>query len=216
MDDMRQNISLSRRLNNIVKLRLCNTAAERYRQSKRPRGSDESRGRCCVSKKPSRQAILPPKHTGLRVIARPQSGRGNLKAEGMASHGETWEHETKGNPYHKKQEIRCFVPLPLSSFQGFVSFRSTIFRFGMTNRFVKDCRVGRTRPPRNDRIGRFDRKHGTQNPIFGFRKAFLICCLILTVPDFLDSLKRPRGSNESRGRCYLRGKSHSADFHTDS
>ena len=82
----------------------------------------------------------------------------------------------------------------------------------MTNRFVKDCRVGRTRPPRNDRIGRLDRKHGTQNPIFGFRKAFLICCLILTVPDFLDSLKRPRGSDESRGRCCLCGKLCPADF----
>jgi len=32
MDDMRQHISLSRRLNNIVKPRLCNMAAERYRQ----------------------------------------------------------------------------------------------------------------------------------------------------------------------------------------
>ena len=40
----------------------------------------------------------------------------------------------------------CFVP----SYQGSVSFRATIFRYGMTNRFVKDCRVGRTRPPRND------------------------------------------------------------------
>ena len=50
MDDMCQHISLSRRLDNIVKLRLCNTAAERYRQSKRPRGSDESRGRFSVSK----------------------------------------------------------------------------------------------------------------------------------------------------------------------
>ena len=73
-------------------------------------------------------------------------------------------------------------------------------------------RAQKLRPPRNDRIDRLDRKHGTQNPIFGFRKTSLICCLILTVPDFFDSLKRPRGSDESRGRCYLRGKSHSADF----
>ena len=50
MDDMRQHISLSRRLNNIVKLRLCNMTAERYRQSKRPQGSDEPRGRFSVSK----------------------------------------------------------------------------------------------------------------------------------------------------------------------
>ena len=152
------------------------------------------------------------KHPDFRVIARPQSGRGNLKAEGMASHGEAWEHEAKGKPYHKKHGNRCVVPLPLSSFQGFVSFRSTIFRFVMTNRSVKDCRVGRTRPPRNDRIGRLDRKHGTQNPIFGIRKTFLICCLILTVPDFFDSLKRPRGSDESRGRCCLCGKLCAADF----
>ena len=48
MDDMRQHISLSRRRNGIVKPRLCNMAAERYRQSTRPRGSDESRGRCCL------------------------------------------------------------------------------------------------------------------------------------------------------------------------
>ena len=50
MDDMRQHISLSRRLKGIAKPRLCNMAAERYRQSKRPRGSDESRGRFSVSK----------------------------------------------------------------------------------------------------------------------------------------------------------------------
>ena len=50
MDDMCQHISLSRRLKGIAKLRLCNTAAERYRQSKRPRGSDEPRGHFSVSK----------------------------------------------------------------------------------------------------------------------------------------------------------------------
>ena len=130
----------------------------------------------------------------------------------MASRGEAQEHVAKRNTYNKKHGNRCIVPLSLSSFQGFVSFCSTTFRFVMTNRSVKDCRVGRTRPPRNDRIVRLDRKHGTQNPIFGIRKTFLICCLILTVPDFLDSLKRPRGSNESRGRCCLCGKLCAADF----
>ena len=130
----------------------------------------------------------------------------------MASRTEAREHVAKRNTYNKKHGNRCVDPLPLSSFQGFVSFRSTIFRFVMTNRFVKDCRVGRTRPPRNDRIGRFDRKHGTQNPIFGIRKAFLICCLILTVPDFLDSLKRPRGSNESGGAAVYAGNCARADF----
>ncbi len=166
-----------------------------------------SPGGASVCQKPSRQAILPQNRPDFRVIARPQRGRGNLKAEGMASHGEAREYEAKGNSYHKKHGNRCVVLLPLS-----FSFRATIFRFGMTNRFVKDCRVGRTRPPRNDRIGRFDRKHGTQNPIFGFRKTFLICCLILTVPDFFDSLKHPRGSDESRGRCCLCGKLCAADF----
>ena len=35
------------------------------------------------------------------------------------------------------------------------SFRPAIFRYGMTKRIVKDCRVGRTRPPRNDKSDRF-------------------------------------------------------------
>ena len=35
------------------------------------------------------------------------------------------------------------------------SFRPAIFRYGTTKRIVKDCRVGRTRPPRNDKTGRF-------------------------------------------------------------
>ena len=49
-----------------------------------------------------------------------------------AKHGST---KQKRKPYHKKW-IRCFVPLPLSLFQGSVSFRATIVRFGMTNRSV--------------------------------------------------------------------------------
>jgi hypothetical protein len=61
----------------------------------------------------------------------------------MASRGEAREHVAKRNTYNKKHGNRCVDPLPLSSFQGFVSFRSTIFRFVMTNRSVKDCRVGR-------------------------------------------------------------------------
>ena len=43
----------------------------------------------------------------------------------------------------QKTWIHCFILLPLSSFQGSASFRPTIFRYGMANRFVKDCRVGR-------------------------------------------------------------------------
>ena len=146
------------------------------------------------------------------VSLRGAQRRGNLKAKGVASRGEAREHETRRNPYHRKTWIRCVSSLLLSLFQGSVSLRSTIFRYGMINRFVKDCRVGRTCPPRNDRIGRLDRKYGTQNPLFGFRKTLLICCLILTVPDFFDSLKRPQGSDESRGRCCLCGKLCPADF----
>ena len=36
------------------------------------------------------------------------------------------------------------------------SFRPAVFRYGMTNRIVKDCRVGRKmRPPRNDKFDGF-------------------------------------------------------------
>ena len=81
------------------------------------------------------------------------------------------------------------------------SFRPAIVRYGMTNRIVKDCRVGRTRPPRNDRIG----KYGTQNPIFRFRKTLLIRCLLLTGSDFFDSLKR---GCRTRGILVLRYRTH--------
>ena len=57
----------------------------------------------------------------------------------VAKHGST---KQEGSPITKTW-IHCFILLPLSSFQGSVSFRATIVRFGMTNRFVKDCRVGR-------------------------------------------------------------------------
>ena len=90
------------------------------------------------------------------VIARPQRGRGNLKVKGMASRNEAREHEVRGNPYREKHDLlrrfaSSFFLSRFCSFQGSVSFRSTIFRSGMTNRIVKDCRVGRTRSPRNDR-----------------------------------------------------------------
>ena len=91
----------------------------------------------------------------------------------MASRNEAREHEARGKPYHKKHEICCVVPLPLSLFQGSVSFRSTIVRFGMTNRSVKDCRVGRTRPPRNDKFGRFcgEMKRFTEQKVSNFSGA---------------------------------------------
>ena len=77
------------------------------------------------------------------VSLRGAQRRGNLKVEGMASRGEAREHEAKRNPYRKKHGIRCFVLRLHSLFQGSVSFRPTTFRYGMTNRSVKDCRVGR-------------------------------------------------------------------------
>ena len=77
------------------------------------------------------------------VSLRGAQRRGNLKAKGVASRGEAREHETRRNPYHRKTWIRCVSSLLLSLFQGSVSLRSTIVRYGMTNRIVKDCRVGR-------------------------------------------------------------------------
>ena len=74
-------------------------------------------------KKPSRQAILPQKHPGFRVIARPQRGRGNLKVKGMASRGEVREYETSRNAYCKKYEIRRFIPLNHISFRDDKSHR---------------------------------------------------------------------------------------------
>jgi hypothetical protein len=86
----------------------------------------------------------------------------------------------------------CFVPRNHSSFRDDKSFRQRLPR-----------RAQKLRPPRKDRIVRLDRKHGTQNPIFGIRKTFLICCLILAVPDFFDSLKTTRPL-EPRGHVVCR------------
>ena len=90
------------------------------------------------------------------VIARPQCGRGNLKAEGMASRGEAREHEAKRNPYHKNMRFAvsfccltlylwfCFVPRNHSSFRDGKSFRQRLPR-----------RAQKLRPPRNDKSGGF-------------------------------------------------------------
>ena len=75
-----------------------------------------SPGGAAVCQKTFEASFFTPKHPDFRVIARPQRGRGNLKAEGMASHGEAREHVAKEKPYHKKHGIRCVVLLPLSSF----------------------------------------------------------------------------------------------------
>ena len=65
----------------------------------------------------------------------------------VTKHGST---KQKGSPITKNMDS---LPHSASSLfiYGSVSFRPTIVRFGMANRFVKDCRVGRTRPPRNDK-----------------------------------------------------------------
>ena len=176
-------------------------------------GTHPSPGGAQRVKKPSRQAILPQKRPNFRVIARPHRGRGNLKVIGMASRGEAREHEAKENPYHKNMGIAASFRFLSLSFK--VLFRSVLpyFVSGWQIASLKIAASGaKLRPPRNDRIGRLDRKYGTQNPLFRFRKTLLICCLILTVPDFFDSLKRPRGSDESRGRCCLCGNLCAADF----
>ena len=101
MDDMCQHISLSRRPNNVVKLRLCNTAAERYRQSKRPRGSNEPRGRFSVSKN-LRGKLFYPKTVPIFVSLRGRSAAvAILKPKAwhpMAKHGSTKQKE---NPITK-------------------------------------------------------------------------------------------------------------------
>ena len=89
-----------------------------------------------------KNVLFPNKNVPIFVSLRGAQRRGNLKAEGMASRGEAREYETRRNPHYKKG-IRRVVSLPLSLFQGSVSFRATIVRSGMANRFVKDCRVGR-------------------------------------------------------------------------
>ena len=82
-------------------------------------------------------------HEAREHEAREHEAREYEAREYEAREYEAREHEAKRNPYHKKHGNRCVVPRPLSSFQGSVSFRSTIVRSGMTNRIVKDCRVGR-------------------------------------------------------------------------
>ena len=50
---------------------------------------------------------------------------------------------SKKESLSQKTWICCLVPRSLSSLQGSVSSRASTFRFGTTNRSVKDCRVGR-------------------------------------------------------------------------
>ena len=91
-----------------------------------------------------------------RVIARPQRGRGNLKVEGMESRGEAREHEARRNTHNGSRKTGNTAQSAFSaSFSDSGSFRFIMPRSGMPPRSVKDCRVGRTRPPRNDKTDRF-------------------------------------------------------------
>ena len=82
-----------------------------------------------------RKRPYPPKTSQFCVIARPQRGRGNLEAEGMASRSEAREHEAKKIPITKDMDSLLHSASSLFIY-GSVSFRSTIVRYGMANRFV--------------------------------------------------------------------------------
>ena len=141
MDDMRQHISLSRRLNNIAKPRLCNNmAAERYRQSKRPRGSNESRGRCCVSKN-LRGKLFYPKTSRFschcEAAERPwqsESRRHGIPWRSMGARSKrktlsqkTWESLRRSASSLFIPRL-CFVPLYHISFRDDKSFRQRLPR----------------------------------------------------------------------------------------
>ena len=173
---------------------------------KRPRGSNESRGRFCVSKN-LRGKLFYPKTSQFschcEAAARPwqsESRRYGIPWRSMGA-------RSKREALSQKHGIRRFISLSLSLFQGSVSFRATIVRYGMTNRSVKDCRVGRKKCALLAMTKSIGSIENTERKIQSLEsvKTFLICCLILTVPDFFDSLKRPRGSDEPRGRCCLCG-----------
>ena len=69
----------------------------------------------------------------------------------VAKHGSTKQEKI---PITKNMDSLLHSASSLFIYDS-VSFRATIVRYGMTNRSVKDCRVGRTRPPRNDKTDRF-------------------------------------------------------------
>ena len=95
--------------------------------------------------------------------------RGNLKAEGMASRSEARERKTTESPNSDPSRRDTTTALArkrhFTRAQAHISHASVSFtrskivfhcaalavpRSGMPSRSVKDCRVGRTRPPRND------------------------------------------------------------------
>ena len=126
---------------------------------------------CATPAKSLQSTLFLPKTSQLCVIARPQRGRGNLKVKGMASRNEAREWETRQKPYHKKHGYTasfCFLSLYL--WFCFVTRNHSSFRDDKSIRLRLPRRAQKLRPPRNDKIDRLDRKHGTQNSIFGIRK----------------------------------------------
>ena len=91
---------------------------------------------------PAKTVRIPNKNAPILCHCEERSDAAILKFEAWhpaPKHGSTKQEEI---PITEKW-ICCFILLPLSLIYGSVSFCSTIVRFGMTNRFVKDCRVGR-------------------------------------------------------------------------
>ena len=95
---------------------------------KRPRGSDEPRGRFSVSKN-LRGKLLYPKNIPIFV-----SLRGRSAAVAILK-SKVW------HPVAKHGSTKQAGILIAKNMSFAVSFRLTIFRYGMTNRIVKDCRV---------------------------------------------------------------------------
>ena len=113
MDDMCQHISLSRRWKGIAKPRLCNMAAERYRQSTRPRGSNEPGG-ASVCQKTFEASYFTPKPSRFschcEAEARPWQSESRR-------HGIPWRStgaRNKKKSLSQKTWIHCVVLLPLS------------------------------------------------------------------------------------------------------
>ena len=71
------------------------------------------------------------------VIARPQSGRGNLKVISMASRGEARKREARRNTHNGNRETDNIAHSAFSaSFSDSGSFRFIMLRSGMLFRFV--------------------------------------------------------------------------------
>ena len=106
---------------------------------------------------PAKTVRFPNKNAPILCHCEERSDAAILKFEAwhpVTKHGST---KQEGSPITKNMDS-LLHSTSLLFIYGSVSFRATIVRSGMANRSVKDCRVGRTRPPRNDKFGRFCRK----------------------------------------------------------